>query len=67
MAIKLPPIPTELKFNSSWVNWIFKLYEKQKRFIMVTETPEASVATPSTHKVKVVIDGQTYYLLVTNT
>ncbi len=63
---KLPPVPADVKFSSAWVNWIFKLYEKQKKFVLTTGTPVASAATPSTHKIKVEINGQTYYLLVTN-
>jgi hypothetical protein len=64
MSIKLPPIPTALTFDSDWVNWIFKLYERQKTFLNVTKEPEVAAATPSTHKVEVTINGKKYYILL---
>lgn len=63
---KLAPLSTSTVFDSNWINWLFKLYERQKKFIPMTADPVASVATSSTHKVAIEIKGQTYYILLTD-
>jgi hypothetical protein len=47
-------------------NKLAKQIVKEALNIAIGNTVTASVATPSTHKVEMVIGGVTYYLLATN-
>lgn len=63
--IKLNPPILGTVFNSEWANWLNRLFEKQKTFIQYTDNPEVSAST-TTHKVPVIINGNTYYILLSD-